>query len=114
MIDTLISVLICVLLPIALGILLGVGGFFLGGLITIPVGTMLLVSDSNARCKENNPPIRPSVTYSQDSSVKILKYQFDSVVQNKYIERGTKDFYIPDSMYSLCPCSGTVTIKGSK
>lgn len=108
------GILIAVLIPMSLGLMVGVQGFLVGLFISVPVGCMLVTTDINRECKKENPPVTPVVTYSQDSSVKILKYQLDSAVENKYIERGTKDFYIPDSMYVLCPCSGIVTIKDSK
>lgn len=112
--DILMSILIAVLIPMSLGLMVGVGGFLVGLFISVPVVCMLLVTNLDRKCEKANPPVNPSVIYSQDSSVKILKYQLDSAVENKYIERGTKDFYIPDSMYVVCPCSGTVTIKDSK
>jgi hypothetical protein len=80
------------------------------GILMAAITTPLLLTD-----KQDCSEIRPIVVYAQDSSSKILKYayKYDSEILHKTIllNRDSKDFYIPDSLYLINSCSEQITVK---
>lgn len=67
--------------------------------------------------KQDCSETRPIVVYTQDSSSKILKYdyKYDSEVYHRTIllNKDSKDFYIPDSLYLINTCSERITVKSN-
>jgi hypothetical protein len=67
--------------------------------------------------KQDCSETRPIVVYAQDSSSKILKYdyKYDSEIYHRTIllNKESKDFYIPDSLYLINTCSEQITVKSN-
>lgn len=97
-----------VFISIVAGPVLGIAAGVLMSTITFP----LFLSDKQ-ECSE----IRPIVVYAQDSSSKILKYdyKYDSEVYHKTIllNKDNKDFYIPDTLYLINTCSEQIAVKSN-
>ena len=84
---------------------IGIAAGLLISTITIP----LVLNDKNHNCSGT----KPTVVYAQDSSSKILRYSIESDLEpkSKLLNKDSKDFYIPDSLYQINTCSEVITVK---
>lgn len=65
----------------------------------------------NVRCLETVQPIIPRIVHLEDSSKKILKYQFEGEEHLIEIDRTSNNFYVPESLLKIEPCNRTVFVK---
>lgn len=95
-------------------ILDNVGSFFLSFWLVV-LGTIIYFSIQSIKetehCLETVQPIIPRIVHLEDSSKKILKYQFEGEEHLIEIDRTNNNFYVPESLLKIEPCNRTVFVK---
>lgn len=84
-------------------------------LYIIMFGSMIyffVKSDNETKhCLETVQPIIPRIVHLEDSTKKILKYQFEGEEHWIEIDRTDNNFYVPESLLKIEPCNRTVFVK---
>lgn len=88
---------------------------FLPPLYIVLIGSIIyffVKSDNETKhCLETVQPIIPRIVHVEDSSKKILKYQFDGDEHVIEIDRTSNNFYVPESLLKIEPCNRTIFVK---
>lgn len=62
-------------------------------------------------CLETVRPTIPRIVHMEDSSKKILKYQFEGEEHEIEIDRTNNNFYVPESLLKIEPCNRIVFVQ---
>lgn len=88
---------------------------FFPAIFIVMMGCMLYFSikdyNETKHCLETVQPIIPRIVHLEDSSKKILKYQFEGEEHWIEIDRTSNNFYVPESLLKIEPCNRTVFVK---
>jgi len=78
----------------------------------VAFGTIIYLAIQSTKetnhCLETVQPIIPRIVHLEDSSKKILKYDFEGEEHVIEIDRTNNNFYVPESLLKIEPCNRTI------